>query len=251
MPFITEWLKIVTIPAPAKSEAHRLDSQAVDSTKLKNDLRKELAEAYLDPWQFEDLFKTAGLDAVFDHLRSKHFPSDEKTRKGNFGETLALVWIRDALGYEVPLVKRRWAMNKDRSQHGEDVIGFVFDDKGVDKLLLIEAKFYLSHVPVAIKKAHDTITKCMTATECYSLHAIMSYFQAMGERARYDRVKKMFDNFSGAHFLKNGGIFLVTSSKTWKDNYFETNISSNELDGLKCWALVGKDMEGLYKEAHE
>ena len=205
MPFITEWLKIVKIPAPVNSEAQKLDSQAIDSTKLKDNIRKELAEAYLDPWQFEDLFKAAGLEGVFDHLRSKHFPADEKTRKGTFGEILALVWIRDALGYEVPLVKRRWAMNKERSQHGEDVIGFLFDDKGVDKLLLIEAKFYLSQVSSAIKKAHDTITKCITATECYSLHAIMSYFQAAGDRHRYDRVKKMFDNFSGAHFLKNGG----------------------------------------------
>ena len=176
---------------------------------------------------------------------------DEKTRKGNFGETLALIWIRDALGYEVPLVKRRWAMNKDRSQHGEDVIGFVFSEKGIDKLLLIEAKYYLSQVPSAIKQAHDTISKCITSTDCYSLHAIMSYFQTAGDRARYDRVKKMFDHFSGTHFLKNGGIFLVTKSTAWKDDYFNTNISSNKIDGLKCWALVCKDIEELYKEAHK
>jgi hypothetical protein len=251
MPFIIEWLKVVKIPGPVKSDAERLSPQTIDSTKLMDNLRKELAEAYLDPWQFEDLFKAAGLDGVFDHLRRKHFPRDEKTQKGNFGETLALVWIRDALDFEVPLVKRRWAMNKDRSQHGEDVIGFVFDDKGIDKLLLIEAKFYLSQVPSAIKKAHDTITKCMTATECYSLHAIMSYFQATGDRERYGRVKKMFDHFSGAHFLKNGGIFLVTSSTAWKDSHFDTNISSNKVDGLKCWALVCKDIEELYKEAHK
>jgi hypothetical protein len=251
MPFITEWLKIVTIPAPAKSEAHRLDSQAIDPTKLKDSLRKEIAKSYLDPWEFEDLFKAAGLNVVFDYLQKKHFPMDEKTRKGNFGETLALVWTRDALGYEVPLVKRRWAMNKDRSQHGEDVIGFVFDDNGIDKLILIEAKFYLSQVPSAIKKAHDTITKCITATECYSLHAILSYFHATGDRNRYDRVKKMFDNFSGTNYVKNGGIFLITSSKSWKDNYFDTNISSNKVDGLKCWALVCKDIEDLYKEAHK
>ena len=137
MPFITDWLKIKAIPAPAKVNAEQLVPQAINTKTLIEDISKELANTYLDPWEFRELFDSAGLGGVLEHLRKKHFPKDERTKKGNFGETLALAWIRDAMGYEVPLVKRRWAMNRERSQHGEDVIGFVFSDKGKDKLLLV------------------------------------------------------------------------------------------------------------------
>lgn len=250
MTFIDSWLKEKNIPAPDKAIAVRLDPQETKPNIVRTSLKKELAVSYLDPWEFEELFKSTDMASVFEYLREKHFPKDEKTRKGNFGETIAMAWVRDKLGYEVPLVKRRWAMNKERSQHGEDVIGFIFAKNGKDKLILVEAKFYLDQVPKAIKNAHETISKCISATECYSLHAIMSLFQERGDRDRYLRVRAMFNDYSGVHYEKMGAIFILTDQRAWKDSYFKDQISKNQITGLNCWALVRKDIEALYEECH-
>jgi hypothetical protein len=249
MPFLDGWVKVLKIPAPPKSEALRLHPQKKSPAILEK-IKLELSSCYLDPWEFKDLLKSVGLERILDYLREKHFPVDEKTRKGNFGEMLALVWVRDALGYEVPLVKRRWAMNRQRSQHGEDVIGFIFSKNGTDKLILVEAKFYTKKVPEAIRIAHNTITKCLTATECYSLHAIASYFQTKKDRRRYKKVKSMFNDFAGLHFEKLGGIFIVTIPTSWDDKYFVKYIGSNGIENLKCWALVCDYITKLYEEAH-
>lgn len=248
MPFITDWLKTKVIPAPAKAKAEQLVPQP--TKRLTENISQELATTYLDPWEFRELFDLAGLSGVLKHLRKKHFPKDERTKKGNFGETLALAWIRDAMGYEVPLVKRRWAMNRERSQHGEDVIGFVFSDKGKDKLLIVEAKFYLDNVTKAIKVANNTIVEAVTANECYSLHAILSLFQERNDLARYKKVKRMFDDYSGSHYEKAAGIFLVTVPEEWKETYFQKYVENNGNYTLNCWALVDEDIVSIYNNAH-
>jgi len=250
MTFIDSWLKEESIPAPEEAVAFRLDPQETKTDIVKAKIQEELAASYLDPWEFEELFKSTDMASVFEYLRKKHFPKDEKTKKGNFGETIAMVWVRDKLGYEVPLVKRRWAMNKERSQHGEDVIGFIFTKKGKDKLIIVEAKFYLDQVPKAIKIAHETISKCISATECYSLHAIMSLFQERSDRDKYARVKALFNDYRGVHYEKMGAIFILTDQIVWKDSYFKDHISKNQITGLKCWALVCKDIKTLYEECH-
>lgn len=247
---ITVWLRPSSISAPPNATAERLDSQPVDRTELMDFLRTELASAYVDPWDFADLFESVGMDGVLNYLRDRHFPKDERTRKGNFGETLALVWVRDALGYEVPLVKRRWAMNREKSQHGEDVVGFIFADDDTDELILVEAKFYLDQVPSAIRRAHGTITKCMTASECYSLHAIMTFYHETSDRDRYNRVRRMFNDYAKAHFRKRASIFIVSKPSSWKDSYFEEHAHSNTIKDLLCVALVDSDIEYIYEECH-
>ena len=247
------WLKPTRIPDPPKATATRLDPTGKTMDILPT-LKTELAKCYLNPADYEDLISAGGFKKVYEVLKKKHFPKDDKTKRGVFGETISMLWVRDVLGYEVPFLKRQWAMQRERPQLGEDVVGFVFPQSGKDKLMIVEAKFYAStksNLEGAIDQAHKTITKCMKASQCYTLYHISTFFHYSGKDDLRKRVLAMFNHYKGKKFEKNSGVFVITSDALWTDSMFKEKMKGNTITDLNCWGVVHADINLLYEEVHK
>jgi len=214
-------------------------------------LRREIADSYLPVTTLQELYRVAGMDGVFEHLRTTTFPSNDKTLKGNFGEILCQTYVKACTDFEILYPKLRLRFAKEPSPHGEDVLAFIFRDDGLDELLVVEAKLRTGSVKGAIKKAHDTIEWCVNGqSECFLLHQILSFLEQGGDDDKYHRINTMLTDYHGDKFNRVGAIFIVTPLDHWEDSYFIDNIEDNQVDPLWCWAFVVEDVEDLIERTH-
>jgi hypothetical protein len=214
-------------------------------------IKEELAQSYLPITTFEELYRVAGMDAVFDHLRAKTFPKNSKTLKGNFGEVLCQTYVKAGTDFEVPFPKLRFRFAREPSSHGEDVVGFIFRDDGPDALLLVEAKLRTKNVTGAIREAHNTIEWSVNGqSECFILHQILSILEQQGDADKCHRVNTMLTDYHGDKFEKVGAIFIVTPEEHWKDSHFVDHIEDNHVEPLWCWAFVVEDLKDLIRRTH-
>ncbi len=88
-------------------------------------IKEELAQSYLPITTFEELYRTAGMEAVFYYLRAKTFPKRSKTLKGNFGEILCQTFVKAGTDFKVPFPKLRFRFARQPSPHGEDVVALL------------------------------------------------------------------------------------------------------------------------------
>lgn len=219
--------------------------------KFINVIKKELAQSYLPITTFEELYRAAGMDAVFDHLRAKTFPKRLKTLKGNFGEVLCQTYVKAGTDFEVPFPKLRFRFAREPSPHGEDVVGFLFRDDGPDALLLVEAKLRTKNVTGAIKEAHNTIEWSVNGqSECFLLHQVLSILEQQGDTDKCQRVNTMLTDYHGDKFEKIGAIFIVAPKTRWKDSHFADHIEDNQVEPLWCWAFVVRDLKDLIRRTH-
>ena len=243
-------IALTGIAAPDKAKAWRVDVDS-SSPEFIEAVKAEIGQSYMPLTEFENLFKAGGMVPVYDELRKSHFPLDEKTKKGNFGEILAQLHAKHVLGFEIPVPKLRFRTSRERSQHGEDVVAFKFQEGKPDILLLVEAKYRATQVPAGIVAAYDTIERSVVnASQCYLLNFVLSILEAQGDIVRYRRVRAMLNDYSGGKFVKLGCIFVVTGPKAWKDSAFKDNITSNRVDPLHCWAYLSKDPDAFLDACH-
>jgi hypothetical protein len=243
-------LQIKKINACEKAQGWTIKPIRV-TAKFVDVIKKELAQSYLSITTFEELYRVAGMDAVFDYLRANTFPKRSKTLKGNFGEVLCQTYVKAGTDFEVPFPKLRFRFAREPSPHGEDVVGFLFRDDGPDALLLVEAKLRTKNVTGAIKEAHNTIEWSVNGqSECFILHQILSILEQQGDADKCHRVNTMLTDYHGDKFEKVGAIFIVTPEEHWKDSHFVDHIENNHVEPLWCWAFVVKDLKDLIRRTH-
>lgn len=214
-------------------------------------IKKELALSYLPITAFEELYRVAGMEAVFRHLRAKTFPRKPKVLKGNFGEVLCQTYVKYGTEFEVPFPKLRFRFAREPSPHGEDVVGFIFRDDGPDALLLVEAKLRTKDITGAVREAHKTIEQSVNShSECFILHQIISVLEQQGDVDKCRRINTMLTDYHGDKFKKVGAIFIVAPANRWDDSHFAKCIERNHVEPLWCWAFLVEDLQDLITRTH-
>jgi hypothetical protein len=243
-------LNVKEVPSPPKAKSWTIQPIIIND-ELIEWIREEIARSYLPITTFEELFQTADMNTVFEHLRARNFPQNEKILKGNFGEILCQICVKDGFEFEVPYPKIRLRIDREPSPHGEDVVGFIFRDNGPDVLILVEAKFRTGNIPAAIREAHDTIGKSINGqSECFLLNAVLAFIEATGDQNKCHRINAMLTDYHGEHFEKIGAIFIVSPECEWKDENFIEQLTDNHIDPLWCWGFIVKDLVDLLKRTH-
>ena len=90
-------------------------------------------------------------------------PKTIQLRHGDFGEALAIGLIEWSTDYLVPVVKLRFQVDKDQSQHGTDIVAFILDETGtaIEGLDFCEVKVRTSRSKVkgAAVEAHAQLSE--------------------------------------------------------------------------------------------
>lgn len=89
-----------------------------------------------------DTLKEEGLQATIQDLH-RLTRNNAKVWRGTIGEVIATAYVLACTDYKIPIFKLRFAPNRKQAMHGDDVLGFQFNDDGTPKaLIVVEAKNY-------------------------------------------------------------------------------------------------------------
>ncbi|MFS1914229.1 Hachiman antiphage defense system protein HamA [Vibrio sp. 10N.286.48.B7] len=121
--------------------------------KLKACLIDTLPEYYVDPQSIAGTLARLGKTAAATKLLTK-LPEVKNIRSGDIGEVLTTDYIEESTGYTVPIRKLRWRDHRNMAMRGDDVIGFIFDQRQQTiKFLKAEAKANKSLSTDVLQKA--------------------------------------------------------------------------------------------------
>ena len=149
---------------------------------LRNEIKKQLIEVlihyYVDNKTIELYLDDNELFSELEQvLHDEYIPSHEAedTRKGDFSEIISSEHLVQNYDYYFPYIKLQHKPNKDQSNQGDDILGFIFKDDGkLEKIGVGEVKFSSSFTNGVFKKAHTQLKNSYTPKP-KSLGMIVNY----------------------------------------------------------------------------
>jgi hypothetical protein len=157
-----DWLRLSnpdsTDPAFARidvSEIRPFDDRVASA------IAKALIEARVDPAVSAGLLRRLGKSRYEEVIAAAVDPSKDRTRRGDFGEILAAYAMENALGYEVPVKKLRYAkMRNDDQPRGIDVVALrSADGVRLTEVCYLESKLRTGKDAAFGVEAHDQLMK--------------------------------------------------------------------------------------------
>ena len=104
-----------------------------------SELPGRVLDHYVSDEEIAGFLEALEFPKVADCIR-QFLPAGAIGRSGDLGEILAVEFVEEKLGYEVPVRRLRCKDHRDMAMRGEDVIGVAYDDEDRLKLLKGEAK---------------------------------------------------------------------------------------------------------------
>ena len=147
---------------------------------------------------------------------------------GTIGESIATCYIRTSTDYQIPVFKLRFAPNRKKAMHGDDLLGFKFNTDGTpQELLVVEVKNYASTSPErAVKDATESLLKVQQGTITL-LDFIINVLRTEHRFNEAIQVKRFNDPYNYPYHTEYLA-FIVTQESKWKDEYFDA-----VFDGIK------------------
>lgn len=90
---------------------------------------------------------------------SNKIPEVENTRKGEFGEIFGTEFLKQKCNYNFPVNKLNKKENKDVPVHGEDILGFKYDDGKISCFCICECKTTKQYKSKVLKDACKQLKK--------------------------------------------------------------------------------------------
>lgn len=194
-------------------------------------LAGELLIAYKNPEHLKRRYLKRAKSELRNYLLNEVFPPltevlDKNVRRGDWGEIVSSLILRDFMQLETALIKLRYKLNRKKSSFGIDVFGVQLDDSGkVCSLCICETKTKITYDKQIGIKAHNSLFSNDTSS-IITISDFMStlYFN----EGKYD-LSDQFDNIvlQKANFPTDYHIFLVHEKSLWKEDILK------ELDNLK------------------
>ena len=128
--------------------------------KVEELLKKVIIKYYIVPKVFE--YHKSQVTDKFNSLEyylSKKIPEVEKTRKGEFGEIFGTEFLKQKCDYHFPVNKLNKKENKDVPAHGEDILGFKYDDDKISRFCICECKTAKQYKTDVLKDACTQLKK--------------------------------------------------------------------------------------------
>jgi Cap4 SAVED domain len=253
---IWEWLE------EKERKSHKFSFHIIDLTETSirahqqfpSWLASELLVAYKDPAHLKYRYGQRERQELRDYLSTEVFPPttttlEKNTRRGDWGEIVTGLVLRDIRKLETTLIKLRYKLNKKKSSFGIDVFGVQTDSSGkIVGLCICETKTKITYDKDIGCKAYNSLMSNDTSA-IISIADFMStiYFNA----GRFDLVDQ-FDDIvvQKAKFPTEHHIFLVHEKSLWNDEIL-MNLSNvpNLLQGLKVNVLLIDELDDLVEKS--
>lgn len=211
--FIHHWL-IQQAPLPTYTLFQHVPLQEVEDTRgvVFNPFAEVVFVHHNDPREFRRNLEVLGYPEAAKEIDRR--PRNSNIRKGNFGEILALEYLRQCAGYQIPVYRLRYSI-QDSPMPGEDILAFRFGapDGSGRELLVGESKVrdrYTSHM---VEEAHNQLVNYGQRPRPKSFLLIVHILRKQGKSEEADRVLKFLDRFAPHQPTRRNLIFLVTGNE--------------------------------------
>ena len=166
----TDKKKFFTIELNEKDENSRMN--------IKNSLIEVLIHYYIEEETIEYYLDDNERFSELEHIiKEDYIPDFEagNTRKGDFSEIISSEHLVQNYEYYFPYIKLQNKPNKNESNPGDDILGFIFNDNGdVEEIGVSEVKFSSNFSNGVFRVAHNQLRKSYTPKP-KSLRMIVNY----------------------------------------------------------------------------
>ena len=196
-------------------------------------LAEELLVAYKNPEHLKRRYLKRNKDELHNYLKNEVFPDlntviDKNVRRGDWGEIVSSLFLRDTMNLETALIKLRYKLNRKKSSFGIDVFGVQLDGAGkVCSLCVCETKTKIRYDKQIGVKAHDSLY----ANDTSSIITIADFMSTLYFNAGNYNLSDQFDEIvlQKAKFPTDHHIFLVHEKSLWKEDIL---LELDDLPGL-------------------
>jgi replicative superfamily II helicase len=158
---------------------------------------------------------------------------------GTIGEAIATSFILSYTSYHIPVFKLRFAANRKQAMHGDDILGFKFDENGFPKsLLVVEVKNYSSNPNQAVKDAVKGLIKSSKQTPTL-FDFLINILNAKGKYDESKKIKRFLDPYEFP-YETDFEAFIITDKKKWKPQHVN-QISDNNPSPLTITSFLIPD----------
>lgn len=181
--------------------------------EIKNPLIEVLIHYYINKDNIEYYLNNDEEFSELEQVINNYIPSyeAEKTRKGDFSEIISSEHLIQNYKYYFPYIKLQNKPNKNQSNQGEDIIGFIFSDIGEIKEIGVgEVKFKSKFTNGVFKTAHDQLKNSFTPRP-KSLNMIVNY-AVKNEDKHTKEFQKILSSKNFDKLKINNWIFCVTET---------------------------------------
>ena len=230
---IKDWLK----HSQRSNHGYKFNIIDVSETEVRKEklflswLAGELLIAYKSPEHLKRRYIKREKDELHKYLKNEVFPDlsnviDKNVRRGDWGEIVSSLFLRDVMNLETALIKLRYKLNRKKSSFGIDVFGVQLDDAGkVRSLCVCETKTKITYDKQIGVKAHESLYINDISSNITIADFMSTLYFSEGN---YD-LSDQFDEIvlQKANFPTDHHIFLVHEKSLWNEDIII------ELDNLK------------------
>jgi hypothetical protein len=177
---------------------------------------------------------------LLDPARSR-FPTNPKTRKGNWAEILLAEYITVSANATLPVYRLRYNPNVDQSMKGDDVLAFDLDSNPV-RVLVGEAKFRSTPSKAVVEELVGALVKSHSGNIPASLQFVADRLFESGNNELGEKVAACNELFAQGR-LQLDYVGLLVSSRN-AHHHVHTNAKS-AVRRLAVMSLGLADPEGI------
>ena len=174
--------------SPPPAEVIVLDASSFPKTFI-----REMAPKIKEHYVAENILKKWGFNKIAAYIALK-VPDTKTGKSGDLGEILATEYIKSGtLPYEVPINRLKWKDSRDLPMRGEDVIGFIFNEKPL-RFLKAEAKSRKKLSRDVVAEARAALEKNSGLPLPYTLSFIMERLFESEQDNKAEQIEEYLNN---------------------------------------------------------
>jgi hypothetical protein len=165
----------------------------LETSSSRSELVMELAPKIKEHYVTETILKKWKYDKIAAYVTQK-VPITKTGKSGDLGEILATEYINNGgLPYEVPVNRLRWKDSRNLPMRGEDVIGFIFNQKPL-RFLKGEAKSRKKLTKGAVAKARAALGKNSGLPLPHTLSFVVERLFEAGQDNKAEQIEGYVNN---------------------------------------------------------
>jgi hypothetical protein len=209
--FITEWLKRVDAKYTRFEHIHLMEDKDLREEIFPH-LSKTIFLYHNDPKKYKRDLEIMGYSEVAQAFDLR--PHAQTTRTGNFGEILASEYLRQVLGYDIPVFRLRYNPNPESSMKGDDILAFKFGvEDGSGRVILVgESKVRQQFSNHAVQEAYDQLCSSARRPHPISLIFVTHRLEDEGDLEKAEAIRAFLNQFAQHRPQKQWLISLTTGN---------------------------------------
>lgn len=175
---------------------------------------------------------------------------EKNVRRGDFGEIITSLILRDINSLETTLIKLRYKLNRKKSSFGIDVFGVQLDKNGqVCGLCICETKTKITYDKAIGIKAHDSLFSDDQSAIITISDFMSNLYYTSGNYDLSDQFDKIV--LQKANFPTNHHIFLVHEKDKFNEEILDELDKFKDLQkGIHVNVLLIENLDALMHESH-